>query len=318
MTEAPHWAGQSPVTDPGTTKPAFDDLPDDLAGLQRASQQLVFHYRGGGDWAEAGLAPERIREVDTRYVEDMCRLLLDLQPSLAGSRAASRRVVGCCRDYTVLLVAMARHKGIPARARVGFATYFDPDWILDHVVAEVWDEDEGRWRLVEAQVGREFEPVDGPRFDVLDVPRDRFITAPKAWLEARAGVREAERFVVGPDVDVPDTKGWPYLRHTLVHDLAALAKTEMVLWDEWGVMTGPPIRISNATHARHHLELLDHLARLLADPGCPVENIDEWAHRDGFAVPGSVTSFSPASPEPLTVDVTRALGDGQPGAVGAS
>ncbi len=308
MPEAYHWISQSNVTDPGTLKAALDELPDGLAGLQRLSQELVFHYRAGGDWDAAGVARDRIREVDIRYVEDMLRRLTELEGDLSSERAPSQRIVGCCRDYTVLLVAMLRHKGIPARARVGFATYLAQDWILDHVVAEVWDEADARWRLVEAQVGEDFVPADGPGFDPLDIPRDRFLTGPKAWLEARAGVREHERFAVAPDVDVPATRGWPYLRHNLLHDLAAVAKTEMILWDEWGLMTGPPPRISNATHARRQLEMLDHVARLLADPDCPVENIEEWAQREGLAVTETVTSYSPASGEPLTVDVRRALG----------
>ncbi len=42
------------------------------------------------------------------------------------------------------------------------------------------------------------------------------------------------RFVVDPSLDIPLTKGWPYVRHNFIHDLAALAKHEMLLWDKWG------------------------------------------------------------------------------------
>jgi transglutaminase-like putative cysteine protease len=53
--------------------------------------------------------------------------------------------VGCCRDFTVLFFALARHKGVPAREWVGFATYFAAGWAVDHEIAEVWDAAEHRW-----------------------------------------------------------------------------------------------------------------------------------------------------------------------------
>jgi hypothetical protein len=35
--------------------------------------------------------------------------------------------------------------------RVGFAAYFRPGSLIDHVAAEAWDEAAGRWRL---RIGR--------------------------------------------------------------------------------------------------------------------------------------------------------------------
>lgn len=303
------FASQSAVSDPGRHTPALDVLPRDLASIRRRSSELVFHYRAGGDWSTAGVEPERIAEIDTRYAEDMFERLLELSPSLGDPRPAHLRLVGCCRDFALLFVSMARHAGIPARSRVGFASYFLEGWYLDHVVAEVFDASQDRWRLVEAQVADGFEAAgDEPRLDLLDVPRDRFLTGPKAWLEARAGVREAERFVVDPDLDIPATRGWEYLRHNLLHDLAALAKTEMVLWDAWGAMEEPLPADHTAFAARRQLDELDHVARLIADPDCPVENIEDWAGRDGLRPAETITSYSPASAEPLRVDVRRAIG----------
>ncbi|MHB1009404.1 MAG: transglutaminase-like domain-containing protein [Propionibacteriaceae bacterium] len=92
-------------------------------------------------------------------------------------RQPSERFVGCCRDFTALFVSFARAHGIPARSRVGFSGYFVDGWWLDHVVAEVWDADQNRWRLVEAQVPADFrDVVTGDVLPVTDVPRDRFLT----------------------------------------------------------------------------------------------------------------------------------------------
>ncbi len=94
---------------------------------------------------------------------------------LSAAREPRQRLVGCCRDFTVLFVAMARHKGIPSRARVGFAGYFFDGWLIEHEIAEVWDGSAGRWRLVEPEIDDDHtDPGDGASFDALDVPPDRF------------------------------------------------------------------------------------------------------------------------------------------------
>ena len=111
------WAVQSLVTEPGPAAAAIDQLPSDLGTLRAASRQLVFHYWADGDYAANGIAPERISEIDTRYAAVMFARLGELADlPLSAARQPGQRLVGCCRDFTVLFVAMARHKGIPSRA----------------------------------------------------------------------------------------------------------------------------------------------------------------------------------------------------------
>ncbi len=106
------WAVQSLVTEPGPAAAAIDRLPSGLGALRAASQQLVFHFWADGDWAENGIGPERISEIDTRYAAAMFARLGELADlPLSAAREPRQRLVGCCRDFTVLFVAMARHKG---------------------------------------------------------------------------------------------------------------------------------------------------------------------------------------------------------------
>jgi hypothetical protein len=296
------WASQSPLTDPGPLAGRLDALPDDLDAIRDAARQLVFHYRAGGDWAEHGIAPERIAEIGTRSGDRMLGRRVEITGAPLGTpRAACDRLVGCCRDFTVLFLAMARHKGIPARARVGFATYFVPGWNLDHVVAEVWDEDEGRWRLIDAELDAgHIDRADGATLDPLDLPRDRFITGPDAWRACRAGEADPERFVVAPDLDIPDTRGWPYLMHNLAHDLASLNQHEMLLWEDWGILLHREALLPD------HLNLLDQVASITALPESTPQQLAELFARDEFRVPESVLSFSPARQDiPFTVELTR-------------
>ena len=300
MGEYSVYATQSHVTDPGEMGNRLDTVPGDLAALQRAARQLVFHYRGDGDFGENNIAVERIAEIDTRYADRMLRRLVELQDVPLGSeRLPHQRLVGCCRDFTVLFLALARHKGMPVRARVGFATYFAAGWNVDHEIAEVWEAAEQRWRLVDPELHEGHrDPTDGAVIDPLAVPPDRFIVAPRAWLACRSGAADPARFVVDPGLDIPQTRGWPYLVHNLLQDLAALNKQEMVLWDSWGLAESDNL-------AAEQLGLLDQVAAIMDSGSATVDDLRELQSRAALQVPSMVTSYSPAADRPLRVAVMR-------------
>lgn len=305
VTDHHYWASQSRVTGPGPAASAIDDLPGDLRALREASSRLVFHYRAGGDFAANGVPAGRISEINTMYAEAMLGLVLGRgEPSLARDRRAADRIVGCCRDSTVLFLALARHKGIPARARAGFAAYFEPGWLLDHVVAEVWDDGQGRWRLVDAEMPASVTPeVNGRKVDWLDLTEDQFVTGPRAWLAARAGTADPARYAVAPELDLPFLRGWTYLVHNAVHDLAALDKTEMLLWHEWGMQLGEgsdPVPEADAV-------VLDEACEITADPAVTPGALAALAARAGFRIPPVVTRFDPMGGPPAEVEVSAAL-----------
>jgi Transglutaminase-like superfamily len=297
MSDDEFYAGQSRVTEPGKFAARVNEVPGSLSAMRTAARNLVFHYRADGDFAENGIAAERIAEIDTRYAEDMLARLVELadQP-LAADRKPCERLVGCCRDFTVLFLAILRAHGVPARARVGFAAYFPPGWFVDHVVAEVWDADQRRWRLVDAELADDYaDPATGALLDVEDLSSSQFITGAAAWLACRDGSADADRFCVSPDLDIPVTRGWPYIRHNLILDLAALTGREMVLWDNWGWSELAELSASQ-------LAVLDDLARAISRDA-PLSELRTFYERDGLRVPAEVTSYSPASEVPLQVAV---------------
>jgi hypothetical protein len=85
MSSGRAWYGtQSRVTDPGPFAGCLDAVPPGLAAMQATARQLVFHYRAGGDYAENGIDPGRIAEIDTRYADAMlARLASPRPPGLA-------------------------------------------------------------------------------------------------------------------------------------------------------------------------------------------------------------------------------------------
>ena len=286
------YLAHSTFSDPGAQAGWLDGMAGtDVAAVRAASSGLVFHYRAHGDITEHGFAPERMAEINLRYADAMLARLRELNPAAPGTpRASTERLVGCCRDFTLLFVAMARHHGIPARARVGFARYLVPGWAMDHVIAEVWDGE--RWRLVEPEMSPGHVD-DGTELNLLDVPRDRFVVAADAWRACRSGAADPATFVVAPELDVPRLRGWPYLLHNLVLDLAALNRHEMILWDGWGLMDGVD-HVDEAVAAR-----MDEVAAVLVDPDAGLDAVRAVYAADDLRVPPVVTS--PAEPGgPLT------------------
>jgi hypothetical protein len=286
------YATQSRFSDPGRHSDWLDDTPADIAALRDIASGLVFHHWAAGDPAAHGFSSSRLPEVDLRYAEAMLGRLRELNPTLSGTpRRPTDRILGCCRDFTLLYVTLLRHHRIPARTRVGFGNYMLPGWHLDHVIAEVWDG--RRWRLIEPQ----FPTDNALPVDVLDVPRDRFLAA-YAWRALRSGSLDPACVVVSPDLPEPFLRGLPYARHNLALDLAALNKHEMLLWDIWGSMNlDPDVSASDAARA-------DELAAL--DPDDPSALQAAFAS-DDLRVPSVIRSRTPVT---RTLTKVSLLGNG--------
>jgi len=286
----PHLA-HTVCSDPGRMAAWIGDAPRDLTALRRLASGLVFHYRANGDVAEHGFAPERMPEIDLRYAEEQFARLAELKPGpLGAEREPTERILGCCRDFTLLFVSLARGAGIPVRSRVGFAGYFVDGWWIDHVVADAWDADAARWRRIEAQMPDGFvDASTGAPLDLLDVPRDRFLTGADAWIAARAGRLDPECVVVAPDLEIPELRSWPYLAHNVILDLVAQTGHETLLWETWGVddeigADGPDAALAAD---------LDRIAARIAEPAVTPDELRELAADPRFRVPEVVSRHSP-------------------------
>lgn len=292
MNDLKFYAHQSPITDPGAFADAYADLPADMAKLSRIAQGLVFHYFADESIFGVAPAPERMREIDDRYVHVMLKRLLDLDDGPLGmNRPPERRILGCCRDFSALLCSMARHCNIPARLRVGFATYFIPDFYADHVVVEYWDASEGRWRLADP----ELSPLHAERyaidFNPLDVPHAQFLVGGRAWKMYRAGEADPDRFGVTPESPI---RGWRFILNRLMLDLAALNAREMLQWDSWGLM--------ESDLSDNDLKLLDRVADLTLSADDSFEALQTlFQTAPGMRLPATITSFSPATQDPISV-----------------
>lgn len=233
-------------------------LPSDVDALARIIQGLIVYDVVAADLYRVDLPPDRLGDVHLRRVEDVVDRILtvDDQP-LEVPRPPERRIGGRCRHYALLLVAMLRVHGTPARARCGFGAYFDPPWFEDHWVCEYWNAAERRWILVDAQLDAVWREKLALAFDPLDVPRDQFLVAGDAWDRCRDGTADPARF----GISFESLRGLWFVAGDLVRDVAALNRMELLPWDVWGGQPEPDRDLTG-----EQLAYFDRLAGLTHDP----------------------------------------------------
>ncbi len=280
--ERAYYTSHSKVSDPAAHARLLDALPSDPERLVVAISGLVLHQ---GFVAPLGITPppESADDVDSRTILRMLERILARDPAaLKVARPPERRFIGVCRDYTLLACAALRHHDVPARARVGFANYFTPDFNEDHWVCEYHAGD--RWRLLDPELNTRVRDYFKVRFSPVDVPRDAFLVADEAWRRARANALDPATC----GVSVAGIGGAWFIGGSVVRDLAALNKREMLAWDYWGLAREfrPGAPVSDTTASR-----LDTLAALTASRDPAWKAIREaYDGDDGLRVPRVVVS----------------------------
>lgn len=278
-----YYATPGPFTDLVPHAARLRELPETLPELCRVVQGLVVHPFHARLY---GLDPAGLRqdELQIRRAQEMLDRVLTVDPRpLSEPRSPDRRFVGNCRHFTVLLCALLRARGVPARARCGFGAYFEPSRFVDHWVCEVWDEARAAWHLVDAQLdARQRQALRIP-FDPIDVPRTQFLVAGDAWQRCRSGRADPQRF------GILDLAGLWFVRGNLVREAAARAKRELLPWDGWGLMVEGGRESDGA-----ELALLDRVAELTqAGDERHVEVLKLQNSEPGLRVPRVIVSFGP-------------------------
>jgi len=264
------------------------DLPGDPASAADVTRGVLVHR----DWLPMlglKLGDDRLADQQRRPISEMLPRIVELQNApLVTERKLPDRMVGVCRHYTTLHVALLRNVGIPARARVGFARYFDGSW-GDHWITEWWDGT--RWVKHDSQVGPVVADILQLKFDPADQPDGEFLTGSEAWLRCRAGDEDPNRF------GIFDLRGLWFITGSITQDLAAANKIELLPWDVWGVSAtqGPGWNPTD-----EELAHLDALAELVC-----ADDFDQMRKRftePDVAVPATIMSMHEGVPRPITLD----------------
>lgn len=278
------------ITDPGPYAGSMDRLPTDIGELCRIVQGTTIHIF----WAERyglSLSDQRKIEVQLRTLQRRLARTLELDPRpLAETRPPEKRLVGNCRDFSLLLVSILRHQGIPARLRCGFGAYFIPEHYEDHWVAEYWNAGQRRWILVDAQLDElQCDALKIP-FDPLDVPRDQFIVGGMAWQMCRTGQADPDHF------GIFDMHGLGFVRGDFIRDVAALNKVELLPWDCWGIIEKPE------ENDPDDLIFLDHLAELTSADVAEFETVRNLYRSDArLRIDGLIHSYGSGGMETIQI-----------------
>ena len=274
MDELVYYRRQSRLTDPGAKLHLLRGLPADVAAMARVIGGVMVHRDCTRRFGFA-LPEQRREEANIRYVE----AILDYLGTL-DERPPEERFAGTCRDFVVLLCAMVRAAGVPARARAGFAGYFTAGFFDDHWVVEIWDDHRG-WRLIDAQVASApkgtYTDAD---VDALDVPRDAFLVGGQAWQECRSGSRELDRI----GTSAAGLTGMWEVQGNVVRDLASLNRVETLPWDTWGLI---PVHYDQLDPA--DIDLLDRAADVSAAGGPLRQATDAYRSDPRLPAPASLS-----------------------------
>lgn len=170
-------------------------------------------------------------------------------------RKVEDKLVVTCRYVSVLMSAILKAKGIPARSRAGFAPYFKEGVSMDHWVNQYYSKEENRWLTFDADG---FYEEGGMPLSQYDIPDDRFDWSAKAYLDVRSGKTDGKQYLYA---DGLGTCGLPAIIRYLMYDFHALMNDELTYSFLPAYLDG---RLAHLTEGE--LQELDRLAEWLSEP----------------------------------------------------
>lgn len=261
-------------------------LTDNPDSICQVVQGLITHDLWFDQYGLPYLAEHECPQ-KTVYMEDVLDMALKIDSSnLAIPRHPRDRVVGCCREFATLMTAILRAKGIPARSRCGFATYFGWDGFYeDHWICEYWNG--VKWVRCDPQLdplqltyvinwGLEHKNTlertqQIKTFDPHHLKEGEFIPAGEAWLMCRRENKDPNLFGIGCEINpawgIDSLSGLWFIRGQLLRDFASLNKIETdpylvrisrkLTWDSWHLVGAKDEELDD-----NDLMLLDEIAEL--------------------------------------------------------
>jgi len=227
------YKGSVPMTAGGARVGELRALPNDLAKQCEIIQGVLVHRDMAPFLYDLKLTEQQYAAGNLRPIELMLNKIheLDDRP-LTIARSPDHRLPGVCRHFSLMLTAILREHGIPARSRCGFGAYFNAGKFEDHWVTEYWNAKQARWILVDAQMDPIQRKAFALKFDPLDVPRDAFVIAGDAWQRCRSGGADPSRY----GLSHINMAGLWFIAGNVIRDFASLNRIETLPWDVWGMM----------------------------------------------------------------------------------
>ncbi len=279
-----HYLQFSTFTNAGAYREYLQTLPDDLAELGRLVCRQVIHrvtLRNGNTGANSDQKygdMERYPWFRLRCEDDVLMTavaliaeLFRLDPrGLVSDRPVENKLVVTCRYVAVLMAAILKSKGIPARCRSGFAPYCLPGISADHWINQYWNETEQRWVTLDADGF-----FDHLEFNQFDIPESQFDWAAQTWLSIREGKTDGRHFVYAGGI-----VGLEAAIRAIFYDFHSLMNNEISYKFQPSYVANKFANLSEAD-----LREIDELARLMLDPDNHFDRLRElWETRRKFRI----------------------------------
>ena len=206
----------SAYTDPGEYAYLYKDLPESLPELCSLIKSQFIHPIGELQAYKDQIPKERWNEI-TEYptVKSILKGLqsYDSRGFVKDRKPKDKLVLGC-RSSAILLASILKHRGIPARVRYGHALYLIPGYFANHVICEVWNENDKRWILVDVQA------------NMIDFNREKMAFGYDSWLKLQMGGIQPELYGVPGD----QNNGLVSIANMVCIDLASLLGNEYTVF----------------------------------------------------------------------------------------
>lgn len=264
-----HYKKTGTFTYAGCYKDYFRSLPDHIPTLGRLLCSQVIHrvtLREGNTNANQNLLygdMDRYPWYRMRCEDDVLLTAPALTAELfrldkrgfVTDRKTEHKIVVTCRYVSVLMSAILKAKGIPARSRAGFAPYFKEGVSMDHWINQYYNEEENRWVTLDADG---FYEEGGMPLTQYDIPDGRFDFAAAAYLAVRNKKTDGKQYLYA---DGLETCSLPALVRYLIYDFHALMNNELTYTFLPSYLDG---RLDKLTE--EELQELDRLAAWLLEP----------------------------------------------------
>lgn len=278
-----HYRQTGTFTYAGGCKDYFRSLPDEIPTLGRLICSQVIHrvtLREGNSNANQTLlygdmnrypwyrmrCEDDIFLTATAMAGELFRLD---ERGFVWDRLVENKLVVTCRYVSVLVSAVLKAKGIPARSRAGFAPYFKEGVSMDHWINQYYSEAQKRWITIDADG---FYEEGGMPLSQYDIPEDNFDWAAKAYLSVRSKKTDGKQYLYAGGLG---TCALPALIRYLIYDFHALMNHELTYTFLPAYLDG---RLNELT--QQELTELDQLAEYLLEPDRYFDELCELWNRE--------------------------------------
>ncbi|HBG6315764.1 TPA: excinuclease ABC subunit UvrA [Clostridioides difficile] len=262
-----NYKNQSIITNPKKFENKYQDLPKTPIELLKVVQSLVIHGDQGKLYGISFNKQQSDEEL-LRTIPQMLKRIFEINSNpLTIPRNPKQRLVGMCRDYSLLLVSLLRYRGFEARMRAGFANYFESELTYeDHWLVEYYDTLKKRWIRIDAQIDDIQKNYFQINFDTHDVGKtDGFLTGSEAWIRCQQGHAHPDDFGYNKN-----WKGWHSVKGNLLHDFNNMIGLELLPWDLWTELSSK--KYNQLTRAEKNL--LDEMAEILSSGNIKIEDLN--------------------------------------------